>query len=69
MKINTAKQKAGLAGQCPKRSKHTPAPPGYLQWHEWATKKGKTHRTVRCSGCHLFTIWVPKKRRAAKGTT
>jgi hypothetical protein len=36
---------------------HTPAPRGYLQWHEWAEKMGKTHRQRQCAGCGLFAIW------------
>jgi len=39
---------------------HTPQPTGYLEWHEWADKKAKTHRQVRCPGCGLFQIWVRK---------
>ena len=40
---------------------HEPEPQGYMQWHEWARKKSKTHRQVQCDGCGLFKIWVPKK--------
>lgn len=47
---------------CPNRSKHTPCPEDYMGWHEWAEEKGKTHRQIRCNGCNLFTIWVPKLR-------
>lgn len=43
--------------------KHTPAPRGFLDWHEWARLKGKTHRQVRCPHCALWAIWVPKKKR------
>jgi hypothetical protein len=45
---------------------HSDAPQGYLAWHEWADKKGKTHRQQRCGECGLWKIWVPKVRRAAK---
>lgn len=42
---------------------HTPSPDGYLAWHEWAEKKSKTHRQIKCEGCGLYKIWVPIKRR------
>lgn len=44
---------------CPNAAKHTKDPEGYLQWHEWAEKKSKTHRQIRCEGCGLYAIWVP----------
>ncbi len=44
---------------------HKPNIQGYIQWHEWAEDKGKTHRQIRCKGCDLFTIWVPKLRVVA----
>lgn len=45
---------------CPREDLHTPAPRGYLAWHEWAEKKAKTHVQRRCPGCTLFSIWIPK---------
>ena len=42
-------------------SKHTPCPSGYVEWHEWAEKKSKTHKQKRCAGCGLYSIWVKKK--------
>lgn len=45
---------------CPNAAKHTPAPAGYLAWDEWAEKKSKTHRQVKCTGCGRYSIWVPK---------
>jgi len=44
-------------------SSHTPCPEGYLAWHEWAEKKAKTHRQVKCKGCGLYALWVPKARK------
>ena len=45
---------------CPRRSElHTPAPRGYLQWHQWADHKSKTHKQERCPECGLWAIWVP----------
>ena len=49
--------------ECPNSAEHTLAPGGYLQWHDWAETMQKTHRTVKCSGCGLFRIWVPKKQK------
>lgn len=46
---------------CPNAAQHTPQPDGYLAWHEWADKKSKTHYQIKCPGCDLYAIWVPKK--------
>lgn len=42
-------------------SSHTPAPVGYLAWHNWAETMNKTHKQVRCMGCGLFKIWIKRK--------
>lgn len=47
---------------CPNAKQHTPAPKGYIEWHEWARRKGKTHRQQKCPGCDRYEIWVPKKK-------
>lgn len=44
---------------CPNADQHTPEPPGYVEWHEWAKKMAKTHKQRRCSGCDRWSIWVP----------
>ncbi|MBZ4106130.1 hypothetical protein JYG43_23760, partial [Escherichia fergusonii] len=49
--------------QCPNFTDHTPSPDGYIEWHAWARKMGKTHQQRRCSGCGLFAIWEPKPPR------
>jgi hypothetical protein len=51
------------ADACPDRKKHTRCPRGYVAWHEWAEKKMRTHRQVRCPTCNLLAIWKPKKNR------
>lgn len=45
---------------CLDADRHTPQPPGYLAWHEWAEGMAETHEQVRCPGCALWTIWEPK---------
>ena len=45
---------------CPDIMHHTECPNGYLQWHEWARRMSKAHKQIKCSGCGLFAIWVPK---------
>lgn len=45
---------------CPNRDNHTDRPIGYAAWHEWARNMGKTHRQIRCDGCGLYAIWLPK---------
>lgn len=44
---------------CPNADHHTPSPEGRVSWHEWAAKKSKTHRQLRCPGCGLYKIWIP----------
>ena len=44
---------------CPLKDQHTPPPTSYLVFHDWAEKKAKTHRQMRCAGCHRWSVWVP----------
>ncbi len=37
---------------------HEKQPEGYIAWHEWAEKKAKTHRQIKCKHCGKFVIWV-----------
>lgn len=46
---------------CPSFHDHTPAPAGYNQWHDWARKMLRTHKQIRCTGCGLFHIWIPRR--------
>jgi predicted RNA-binding Zn-ribbon protein involved in translation (DUF1610 family) len=32
-------------------------PLGYVAWHVWAEKLGRTHRQERCPGCGRFSVW------------
>lgn len=43
-----------------RQCRHTKAPTGYVEWHEWAEKKAKTHDQIRCPGCGLFKVWVKR---------
>jgi hypothetical protein len=52
--------------RCLSRELHTPCPHGFMQWHEWAEKKSKTHVQEKCDGCGLYVIWKPKKRAKPK---
>jgi hypothetical protein len=45
---------------CPNRAAHTEGPAGYIAWHNWAERNGKTHTQRRCPGCNRFTIWERK---------
>ena len=36
-------------------------PDGYIQWHEWAKNKGKTHKQIKCQECGLYKIWIKKE--------
>lgn len=51
---------ADALAKCPNRAEHADAPWGYLEWHEWARVKKKTHRQVRCDGCGRYLVLVPK---------
>jgi hypothetical protein len=51
---------------CPKKKLHTKdptEPEGYIEWHAWARKQGRTHKQKKCPGCGLFKIWVPREKR------
>lgn len=52
---------------CPLAERHTPAPRGYVAWHEWAEKMEETHYQVRCKGCDKFQIWKPRPNINEKG--
>lgn len=45
---------------CPRIENHTAAPAGYLAWHEWAERMGKSHTQRQCPDCGFWAIWVPK---------
>lgn len=47
---------------CPNKENHTPCPSGYLQWHDWAQKKSRRHKQIRCPDCGLFTIWIRRDK-------
>jgi len=41
---------------CPLRAQHWPGP---LPFDEWARELAKTHKQMRCEGCHRWRVWVP----------
>jgi len=43
---------------CPMAHKHTKSPEGYLPWFEWAEKKSRRHKQVRCKHCGRWAIWI-----------
>jgi hypothetical protein len=45
---------------CKHIEKHTPCPKGYIEWHEWAEKMGKTHNQIKCHSCGFLVVWVEK---------
>lgn len=54
---------------CPRAELHTPCPPGYLAWFDWAgSRVGKGSRQSRCPGCGLYNVWSPLPPRAASPT-
>lgn len=38
---------------------HTPVAPG-LEFREWSIRMAETHRQIRCWGCGLWKLWIPK---------
>jgi hypothetical protein len=49
---------------CPNASEHTPVPRGYLDWHEWAEEKAKTHTPKQCPGCGRWLLHEPIRKTA-----
>lgn len=45
--------------ECSNAAEHTPAPRGYLEWHEWAEEMAATHEPQECSGCGRWLIHKP----------
>lgn len=43
---------------CPLAHTHTPAPTGYVEWHQWAARMSRAREQVRCAGCGLYQIWI-----------
>ena len=41
--------------------KHTKCPVGYLEWFDWAERKAKTYKQIKCPECGLFKIWIKKR--------
>lgn len=48
---------------CPAAARHTREPSGYLEWHEWAATKARTHRQIRCPRCGRYAVWIPRAVR------
>jgi hypothetical protein len=44
---------------CPRAHLHTPAPTGYLAWHEWAEAMFSTFEQQACPGCRQASVWTP----------
>lgn len=40
--------------------RHTPTPELYHQWYEWCERASKTHSSIKCPHCGLWSIWLPK---------
>ena len=50
---------ADAPAPCPRADLHTPAPTGYLAWHEWAEGMSGTYEQQACPGCRRLFIWEP----------
>lgn len=49
---------------CPNAAQHYPgAPDGYVERAEWKERLAQTHKCLRCSGCMLWVIWIPKTEK------
>lgn len=55
--------------ECPRSDLHTPCPPGYVQWHEWAASMNyRRFKQSRCPGCGLYNIWTGPAGAAVVGS-
>lgn len=50
-----------LPDDCPDLAAHTKTPEGYIEWHEWAEEKAKTHTQIACRSCGFYSIWVKQE--------
>lgn len=44
------------------KAKRAREPQGYIAWHNWAERKAKTHRQIKCPDCGRLT-WVKKEMK------
>lgn len=45
---------------CPRSDLHTPCPPGYIEWFDWAAARAYRGSTQsRCPGCDRYNVWSP----------
>ena len=54
-----------MAEECPNIANHTECPDGYIARQEWAYRKGRRHKPVRCLVCGLWAIWVRRPKGEA----
>lgn len=40
---------------------HTPCPDEYMARSYWMERMHRTHRQIKCDGCGLYMIWIPRK--------
>lgn len=48
--------------ECPNVANHMAGPSSYIAWHEWADKKLRRHKQMRCTVCNLLEIWVRRDK-------
>ena len=46
---------------CPNYANHEPMPRDYVSFDEHGKLLNKTRKNVKCPGCGLYKIWVPRK--------
>ena len=52
---------------CPRADLHTPCPPGYLSWFDWAgSRYAKGSKQSRCPSCGRYLVWSPVPARTNK---
>jgi hypothetical protein len=63
---NGGTEKIATVLACPREAEHCYGPRGYVDWHDWADRRRKTHRQKQCE-CGYWLLMEPKKAKVKNG--